>query len=139
MAAGDWKIKDYDRTRSGYPVRMANYTAEQQEFFKAWSSKCYDYNGGLLFYQDTPDHGIATAWSLVSLQGIWEDLMAWQPTDSMLAVMTLHDRPSIRCGALAWLATRGSCPDKDYPNFWGDHRDSNRPYYLVEAEHYATA
>lgn len=133
MADTQWVVQEKDRSRVVYPSRMANYTAEQKEFYKNWSAKCYDLNNSILFYTDSKEYDNAASWSACCLHGLWEDFMAWAPTDEQLATLVLHERPSLKCGALAWFALRGTCVDKEYPNFLGDHRDSRYPTYLEDA------
>ena len=129
-----WVVQEEDRARFSHPSRMEVYTAEQREFYKNWSAKCYDLNNSILFYNEAKEYGGNASWSACALQFLWEDFMVWAPTDDQLATLVLHERPTLKCGALAWFALRGTCPDKEYQNLLLDRKHGKYPSYLTDAK-----
>ncbi len=128
-----WIVQEKDRTSFSHPTRMDCYTGEQREFYKNWSAKCYDLNNSILFYNEAAEYGMNAGWSACALQRVWEDFMLWSPSDDQLATLVLHERPSLKCGALAWFALRRTCPDKEYPYHSSDLKFGKLPTYLEEA------
>jgi hypothetical protein len=120
-----WKVMECDLQARGWTARMEHFTPVQQDFYARWTARCYELNGGMLFGEG-PNYRHTQSWSACGLQTFWEDLMSEDHDKDTLGEMLLSDRPSIKCGALAWINLADTCPDRTYPDFLGARKVRRR-------------